>query len=67
MSALWMGMAAMSLAMAGQEPLFRLVGLYDATGVLAVSKRDEQRFLWKPSTQMSQVWTQQVSGWAWCV
>ena len=49
-----MGMAAMSLAMAGQEPLFRLVGLYDATGVLAVSKRDEQRFLWKPSTQMSQ-------------
>ena len=54
MSAMWMGMAAMGLAMAGQEPLFRLVGLYDATGVLAVSKRDEQRFLWKPSTQMSQ-------------
>ena len=42
MSAMWM--AAMGLAMAGQEPLFRLVGLYDATGVLAVSKRDEQRF-----------------------
>ena len=54
MSALWMGIAAMGLATAGQEPLFRLVGLYDATGVLAVSKRDEQRFLWKPSTQMSQ-------------
>ena len=40
MSALWMGIAAMGLATAGQEPLFRLVGLYDATGVLAVSKRD---------------------------
>ena len=52
MSAMWM--AAIGLAMAGQEPLFRLVGLYDATGVLAVSKRDEQRFLWKPSKQMSQ-------------
>ena len=54
MSAMWMAMAMLGSANAGQEPLFRLVGLYDATGVLAVSKRDEQRFLWKPSTQMSQ-------------
>ena len=29
MSAVWMLMAAMGLAAAGQEPLFRLVGLYD--------------------------------------
>ena len=54
MSAMWMAMATLGFANAGQEPLFRLVGLYDATGVLAVSKKDEQRFLWKPSTQMSQ-------------
>ncbi len=54
MSMVWMAMSAMGLAMAGQQPLFRLVGLYDTTGVLAVSKKDEQRFLWKPSTQMSQ-------------
>ena len=54
MSAVWMAMAAIGLATAGQEPLFRLVGLYDATGVLAVSKKNEQRFLWKPSSQMSQ-------------
>jgi len=54
MSAIWIAAMGMNLAMAGQEPLFRLVGLYDATGVLAVSKKNEQRFLWKPSTQMSQ-------------
>ena len=54
MSAVWMAMAAIGLATADQEPLFRLIGLYDATGVLAVSKKNEQRFLWKPSSQMSQ-------------
>ena len=42
----------MGLSLAGQEPLFRLVGLYDASGVLATSERVEQRFLWKPSSQM---------------
>ena len=44
MSAVWMAMAAMSLATAGPEPLFRLVGLYDATGVLAVSKKMSSGF-----------------------
>ena len=51
---LGMWMATVGLAMAGQEPLFRLVGLYDTTGVLATAQRNEERYLWKPPTQMVQ-------------
>ena len=36
---LGMWMATVGLAMAGQEPLFRLVGLYDTTGVLATAQQ----------------------------
>ncbi len=57
MLALWiviMGMASAQEQVVGQEPLFRLVGLYDTTGVIATSKKNEQRFLWKPSSSMTQ-------------
>ena len=50
MVGLWYALLGLSLA--EQEPLFRLVGLYDASGVMATSKKVEQRYLWKPSTQM---------------
>ena len=42
----------MSLATAEQEPVFRMVGLYDASSVMGKSSQVEQRYLWTPSKQM---------------
>lgn len=47
-------MGMMSVAMAEQEPVFRMVGLYDASSVMGKSNKIEQRFLWTPSKQMNE-------------
>ena len=41
-----------SLAMAEEQPVFRMVGLYDASSVMGKSEQIEQRFLWTPGKQM---------------
>ena len=55
MSAMWM--AAMGLAMAGQEPLFRLVGLYDATGVPLYRNEMSNVFYETIDTDESELWS----------
>ena len=54
---LWTAIIGMALAdhhFMPQQPIFRLVGLYDSTGVITTSKKNEQRYLWKPSSAMVQ-------------
>ena len=48
---LWLGLIGLGLA-AESPPAFQLVGIYDASSVIAVSKKGEQEFLWQASMSM---------------
>ena len=50
---LWLGFIGLSLA-SQSPPAFQLVGVYDASSVIAVSNKGEQEFLWRASKAMEE-------------
>ena len=49
----WLGCIGLSIASEG-TPAFQLVGVYDASSVIAVSQSGEQEFLWQASKAMEE-------------